>query len=45
MGEIFFSDAKGELPWRRIVRGIARVYKGEPAEPDIPASSALPLVE
>lgn len=34
-GEIFFADAKGELPMRRIVRGISRVYRGEP--PDIPA--------
>ncbi len=28
-GEIFFADSKGELPMRRLVRGIARVYKGE----------------
>jgi excinuclease ABC subunit C len=28
-GEIFFADAKGELPMRRLVRGIGRVYKGE----------------
>ena len=45
LGEIFFADAKGELPWRRIVRGVARVYKGEQAEPDISATRALPLVE
>jgi excinuclease ABC subunit C len=33
-GEIFFADAKGELPMRRLVRGIGRVYKGEaPEEP------------
>lgn len=32
MGEIFFADAKGELPMRRIVRGISRVYKGEAPE-------------
>lgn len=31
-GEIFFADAKGELPMRRIVRGIGRVYKGEAPE-------------
>jgi excinuclease UvrABC nuclease subunit len=36
-GEIFFADAKGELPMRRIVRGIGRVYNGEAAE-------AAPLV-
>jgi excinuclease UvrABC nuclease subunit len=35
-GEIFFADAKGELPMRRLVRGIGRVYKGEPAQPEIP---------
>ena len=29
MGEIFFADAKGELPMRRIVRGISRVFRGE----------------
>jgi excinuclease ABC subunit C len=29
-GEIFFGDAKGELPMRRVVRGVGRVYKGEP---------------
>ncbi len=28
-GEIFFADARGELPMRRLVRGIGRVYKGE----------------
>jgi hypothetical protein len=28
-GEIFFADHKGELPLRRIVRGISRVYRGE----------------
>lgn len=33
-GEIFFADAKGELPMRRIVRGISRVYRGEKAEID-----------
>jgi excinuclease UvrABC nuclease subunit len=31
-GEIFFSDAKGELPMRRIVRGISRVFRGEKPE-------------
>ena len=28
-GEIFFADPKGGLPLRRLVRGIARVYRGE----------------
>jgi len=31
-GEIFFADAKGELPMRRLVRGIGRVYRGEVPE-------------
>ncbi len=31
-GEIFFADDKGELPMRRLVRGIGRVYKGEAPE-------------
>jgi hypothetical protein len=33
-GEIFFADEKGVLPWRRIVRGISRVYRGEKPEPE-----------
>jgi excinuclease ABC subunit C len=32
-GEIFFADIKGSLPLRRLVRGIARVYRGEKPEP------------
>jgi excinuclease ABC subunit C len=35
MGEIFFADAKGELPMRRVVRGLGRVYKGEAPEQTI----------
>jgi excinuclease ABC subunit C len=34
-GEIFFADAKGELPMRRLVRGIGRVYKGESPESEM----------
>jgi excinuclease ABC subunit C len=34
VGEIFFADEKGELPFRRIVRGISRVYRGEKPEPE-----------
>jgi excinuclease ABC subunit C len=34
-GEIFFADARGELPMRRIVRGISRVFRGEKAEPEV----------
>jgi len=29
VGEIFFADEKGELPMRRVVRGISRVFRGE----------------
>jgi len=32
-GEIFLEGNKGELPLRRLVRGISRVYRGEKAEP------------
>jgi excinuclease UvrABC nuclease subunit len=31
-GEIFFADAKGDLPMRRVVRGISRVFRGEKPE-------------
>ena len=31
-GEIFFADARGTLPMRRLVRGISRVYRGEKPE-------------
>lgn len=31
-GEIFLADMKGGLPLRRLVRGIARVYRGEKPE-------------
>ena len=36
LGELFLSDEKGELPMRRIVRGVARVLKGEAPQPDLP---------
>jgi len=40
-GEIFFADKKGELPMRRIVRGISRVFRGEKPEPEpLPAESS-----
>jgi excinuclease ABC subunit C len=32
IGEIFFADTRGELPMRRIVRGISRVFRGERPE-------------
>src|SRR5216683_2042094 len=36
-GEIFFADIRGGLPLRRLVRGIARVYRGE--KPDAAATN------
>jgi hypothetical protein len=36
VGEIFFADDKGDLPMRRIVRGISRVLRGEKPEQEIP---------
>ena len=41
VGEIFFADAHGALPMRRIVRGIGRVYKGEAPE----ANASSPTTE
>jgi hypothetical protein len=38
-GELFLSDDRGELPWRRIVRGITRVFKGEKEAPDLSESA------
>jgi excinuclease ABC subunit C len=38
-GEVFFTDERGELPWRRIVRGVSRVFKGEKAAPDLSESA------
>jgi excinuclease ABC subunit C len=37
-GEIFFADSKGDLPMRRIVRGISRVFRGE--KPEVEAVNA-----
>jgi excinuclease UvrABC nuclease subunit len=34
-GEFFFADAEAELPMRRIVRGISRVFRGEKPELDV----------
>ncbi len=43
-GEIFLADRKGELPFRRIVRGVSRVYHGERPEPELESrvGSAIP---
>ena len=34
-GEIFLADTKSGLPLRRLVRGIARVYRGEKPEQEL----------
>ncbi len=39
VGEAFFADEKGELPWRRIVRGVSRVFRGEKPAADLSESS------
>lgn len=42
VGEIFFADEKGDLPMRRIVRGISRIYRGEKPEGEaIPSQLSL----
>jgi len=38
-GELFFADTKGELPMRRIVRGISRVFRGEKPDAEISSRS------
>ena len=38
-GELFLADDRGDLPWRRIVRGVSRVYKGEKEAPDLSESA------
>ena len=35
VGEVFLADDRGDLPMRRLVRGIARVYRGEKAPPAV----------
>jgi len=45
IGEIFFADDKAALPMRRLVRGIARVYRGEKSEPEALINSSRVTVE
>jgi excinuclease ABC subunit C len=40
-GEIFFADGNRDLPMRRIVRGIGRVYRGEAPESATVATPAV----
>jgi excinuclease ABC subunit C len=40
-GELFGANNQGELPWRRIVRGVGRVYRGEEAAAPARADSTV----
>jgi hypothetical protein len=42
-GEIFFADENDTMPWRRVVRGIARVYRGEGAEASSTLTNPTPI--
>jgi len=35
VGELFLTDSNGELPMRRVVRGVARVFRGEKPAGDL----------
>jgi excinuclease UvrABC nuclease subunit len=35
VGELFLTDNTGELPMRRVVRGVSRVFRGEKASGDL----------
>ena len=35
VGELFLTDPKGDLPMRRVVRGVSRVFKGEKPAGDL----------
>ncbi len=39
VGEIFLADDRGELPLRRVVRGVGRVFRGEREAPDLSESA------
>ena len=40
VGELFLVDDTGELPWRKLVRGISRVFRGEKPETDAMSTAA-----
>ncbi len=42
VGEIFFANEQGELPMRRIVRGVGRVYRGEKEAAEPPNAQEKP---
>jgi hypothetical protein len=35
LGELFLTDSNGELPMRRVVRGVSRVFRGEKPSGDL----------
>lgn len=42
VGEVFFAGENRELPWRRIVRGVSRVYRGEKEPPAEQVAEQVP---
>jgi hypothetical protein len=42
VGEVFFAGEHGELPWRRIVRGVGRVWRGEKEAPAVQGAEQSP---
>ncbi len=40
VGELFLVEESGELPYRKLVRGISRVFRGEKAETDAMETAA-----
>ncbi len=40
VGELFLVDDSGELPYRKLVRGVSRVFRGEKAETDAMQTAA-----
>jgi excinuclease ABC subunit C len=45
VGEVFFAGEEGELPWRRIVRGVGRVYRGEKDTPALEPTENKPAAQ
>jgi excinuclease UvrABC nuclease subunit len=41
-GEVFFAGDRGDLPMRKIVRGVSRVFRGEKPEAEAPPPVTLP---
>ncbi|MGC2111370.1 MAG: hypothetical protein WA655_17780, partial [Candidatus Korobacteraceae bacterium] len=39
VGELFLTDENGELPMRRVVRGVSRVFRGEKPAADLSATA------